>query len=246
MNSVTDPYREWDAAYVMGSLPSSERHEYEQHMASCPACSAAVAELAGIPGVLRSVRAERAMDLLADESASEVGKYGPVESEPVPPTLLPRFVDATRRARNRARVRAVSWTVGGLAAAAAAVLVIVLALGLIGSPAADTRELAMTQTAPGPITAEVALIAQPWGTTIQLECYYATWFDGRPTVGSTAYSLVVIDRSGVETEQATWEATPGSTVTPTATTVLSIDEIERVEIRLIESGRVLLEASPGP
>lgn len=244
MSSVPDPYRDWDAAYVLGSLSPSERHEYEQHLTTCTACSTDVAELAGISGVLRAVPADRAVGLLASEPDSTAPDVTAPELAPVPPTLLPRFVEATRRQQSRARARTAVWVAGGLAATAAAVLVIALAVGLIGSPSADAHHLTMAQTAPGPITAEATFSEQPWGTTIELECSYAETFDGRPMDETLGYALFVIDRSGGETEQATWQAAPGTTVTPTATTRLSINEIARIEIRWIGTGRVVLEATP--
>jgi anti-sigma factor RsiW len=32
---MTDPYSTWDAAYVLGSLSSSDRREYENHLSVC-------------------------------------------------------------------------------------------------------------------------------------------------------------------------------------------------------------------
>ena len=55
MTTTIDPYRQWDAAYVLGALSAKERLEYEQHLADCQECSAAVAELAGVPGLLAKV-----------------------------------------------------------------------------------------------------------------------------------------------------------------------------------------------
>ncbi|MCZ2263463.1 anti-sigma factor family protein, partial [Isoptericola sp. QY 916] len=61
MTAPTDPYREWDAAYVLGALSPADRRDYEEHLAGCDACRAAVAELAGLPGLLASVPAEHAL-----------------------------------------------------------------------------------------------------------------------------------------------------------------------------------------
>lgn len=47
-----DRYQTWDAAYVLGSLTSGERREYEAHLAGCERCRAAVAELSGMPALL--------------------------------------------------------------------------------------------------------------------------------------------------------------------------------------------------
>lgn len=61
----TDKYREWAAVYVLGSLRSGERREYERHLAGCPQCVAAVVELAGLPD---------ALDTLAPEEALAIGR----------------------------------------------------------------------------------------------------------------------------------------------------------------------------
>lgn len=47
-----DRYSTWDAAYVLGSLSSEERREYEAHLTTCPQCRAGVAELSGMPALL--------------------------------------------------------------------------------------------------------------------------------------------------------------------------------------------------
>src|SRR5271166_1073708 len=40
-----DEYAMWDAAYVLGSLSSAERREFEAHLADCPSCRSAVEPL---------------------------------------------------------------------------------------------------------------------------------------------------------------------------------------------------------
>ena len=45
-------YAMWDAAYVLGSLSSADRREFEAHMADCPSCREAVAQLSGMPALL--------------------------------------------------------------------------------------------------------------------------------------------------------------------------------------------------
>ena len=37
-----DPYAMWDAAYVLGSLSSAERREYEAHLVTCRQCRSLV------------------------------------------------------------------------------------------------------------------------------------------------------------------------------------------------------------
>src|ERR1700728_5259571 len=47
-----DRYATWDAAYVLGSLSTADRREYEAHLSVCPLCNQAVSELSGMPALL--------------------------------------------------------------------------------------------------------------------------------------------------------------------------------------------------
>ncbi|WP_171905349.1 anti-sigma factor family protein, partial [Cellulosimicrobium cellulans] len=58
-----DPYREWDAAYVLGALGPQDRREFERHLATCAACRDSVAGLAGMPGILGMLTPEHATAL---------------------------------------------------------------------------------------------------------------------------------------------------------------------------------------
>ncbi len=71
MTATPDPYREWDAAYVLGALSPHDRRAFEQHLATCAACREAVAELAGMPGILGMLTAEHA-DALVDDARTDV------------------------------------------------------------------------------------------------------------------------------------------------------------------------------
>ena len=75
-----DRYEMWDAAYVLGSLSSNERREYETHLSDCPPCRMAVAELSGMPA------------LLALLDATDVRALGEAPAEP--PPLRPEVLDA--------------------------------------------------------------------------------------------------------------------------------------------------------
>ena len=71
-----DRYATWDAAYVLGSLSSIERREYEAHLETCDRCRAAVADISGMPALL-------AMLDVDDVRALE-------KEQPEPPPLPPR------------------------------------------------------------------------------------------------------------------------------------------------------------
>lgn len=90
---MTDPYGEWDAAYVLGALSPADRREYEHHLADCPQCAAAVASFAGLPGILSAVPRETSVELLGPATLA------------TPATLLPGLVRAARAHRRRARTR---------------------------------------------------------------------------------------------------------------------------------------------
>ncbi|MEU0877163.1 hypothetical protein ABZ345_01085 [Lentzea sp. NPDC005914] len=81
---MTCPFREWDVAYVLGSLSSGDRQAYERHLAVCVPCEHEVGRLAGTAGLLSRVPAEWAVDSL-----------GPA----LPATVLPRLARAARRHR---------------------------------------------------------------------------------------------------------------------------------------------------
>lgn len=78
------PFREWDVAYVLGSLSPGDRHAYERHLTACPPCEHEVGRLAGTAGLLSRVPAEWAVDSLT--AAPEV-----------PATVLPRLVRRVKR-----------------------------------------------------------------------------------------------------------------------------------------------------
>ena len=63
MIEIFDPFRDWDAAYVLGALSADDRRAFERHLAGCSACTSAVAELAGIPGMLSKIGTDAAVAL---------------------------------------------------------------------------------------------------------------------------------------------------------------------------------------
>ena len=240
MSSPVDPYRDWGAAYVLGSLSPGERREFEGHLPGCPECSGDVASFAGVPGILSAVPRERALDLLEPDGAAD---------EP-PAAVLTGLLAAERSRRWRARVLvAAALVVAALTGAVVATAV------RPAAPAASTAlpttaatstsppepDVAMQQTLPSPVTASVRLVDEPWGTRIEVLCDYAVP-DGPPTP-EFAYALHVVLTDGAAVRVATWTAGPGSTTRPTATTELTRSDITGVEIRLVQNDLVLLRVS---
>jgi hypothetical protein len=238
----TDKYRQWDAAYVFGSLVPSERQEFEEHLAGCAGCSAAVAELAGMPG------------LLADLTVEEATALGSTGGTYTPPGLLPGLAEKLRRQRRRTRL-AVAGLVLAASAASVGSTVAVTASAPPATPppavqtqATGTTKLTFAPVNTSPLTATGSLTEQPWGTRIDWQCDYGPVPEAYPSrsgtsdAGALEYSLVVVDTRGGTSQVASWRAGPGTVVAPTATTSIKAADISRVEIRSVADGRTLLGA----
>jgi RNA polymerase sigma-70 factor (ECF subfamily) len=193
-------------------------------MRDCALCSAAVAELAGMPGLLKQLDVE---DFLRPKS----GEDAPA----LPVSLLPRLGRAARDRQVRRRAL-IGSAVAVMAAAAASITIFVMGPGAAPVlPSATTVELSALQ--PTNVLAKVTFVDQKWGTRLDTKCSYVK---GAYSQGPSAtYSLWVTSKAGKASQVATWVATEGSTVNPTATTDLDENEIASVDIRSA-SGQVLL------
>ncbi|TRW81712.1 anti-sigma factor [Mycolicibacterium sp. 018/SC-01/001] len=228
----SDRYLTWDAAYVLGSLSSDERLEYEAHLARCAECRDAVAELSGMPGLLGLLD-------LDDVTALD-------DEEPDPP-LRPEVLDsvlAKVRWRRR-RSRWVTSAVVGLAAAVLAVGVLLIArpaiVGLGDRPTTqNTAQMVdMVKMAPTPINASIALTDFGWGTRIDMACSYGEWGDN--DAPPKDLGMVVIARDGTRSQIATWLGVAGATALPSGTTPMQRDAIAAVQMVSVSDGKVLLE-----
>lgn len=217
--NTADRYREWDAAYVIGSLSPAERREYEQHLSGCAECAAAVSSLAGLAGPLAAVSREQAFALLD----------APV---PTTPSMLPALLQRAQLERRRVR-----WRTAAVAVAAAAVAAVVaLAVPWENLGAGDL--VAMRQTVESPITAEARLVDGARGTRIDAVCRYAERSDGHTK--PYAYAMFVTSKDGEQTQVATWFAAPGSEIEFSAVTTLPRDEIATVDIRTVGKRKIVL------
>ena len=224
-------FHEWSAAYVLGSLSPAERTDYERHLAGCEECTAAVRQLAGLPGLLAKVPA----DVLETSGA-----------EPVPDTLRPALVDATRRDQRRRSTRLL------VAAAAAVVLVGGGSAAIAATVAHDDQPLASAPTTagnvgtadrlrmmpvgPGSSSGWVSLTPVAWGTRLDLTCEYDSPYGGH---AAYAYALVVTTTDGRTEQVATWKALPGKELHVTGSTAATPDDIAEVEVLDSEGDAVL-------
>lgn len=240
-----EEFATWDAAYVLGALSPTDRRAYEAHLRECERCAEGLTELAGLPGILSRVPREDALALIAEPAAptadAAVGETATIEPAAQGPgeNVLPSLLHKARRRRARSR-----WLVAGLSAAAAAVLVGVGAFVLpaVLQPATPTADIVMHQVEPSPLSADLRLTSEPWGTRIDSRCSYARV--GADSGGHAwGYAMVVTDRAGKQYQVSTWTADEGTTATPVATTSVPVADIASVDIRSAGDGTVLLRST---
>jgi hypothetical protein len=228
-----DRYVTWDAAYVLGSLTSSERREYEAHLETCERCRSAVAEISGVPALLAMMDLEdvRALD---DETP---------ETPPLRPEVLDSILDKVRWRRRRSRWLT-SAAVGVAAALLAVGVVIAIRPEIVGlenyTPEETTQAMEMAKVSETPINASISLTGFGWGTRIDMACSYGEWGQAG-TIPPQNLGMVVVGRDGSHTEVATWIGLSGATALPSATTPMQKDEIAAVQLVSSDNGKVLLE-----
>lgn len=227
-----DRYPTWDAAYVLGSLSSAERREYELHLERCDRCRAAVADLSGMPALL-------AMLDLGDVRALDKGEPEP----PLRPEVLQSVLDKVRWRRRRSRLFT-SAAVGLAAALLAVGLVVAIQPEVVGLKSGTTQEAAqqlpMVEVTPTPFSATVALSDFAWGTRIDMACSYGQWGGGEGPPPSNL-GMVVVGHDGNKTQIATWLGLSSATALPSGNTPLHVNDIAAVQLVSTDSGKVLLE-----
>lgn len=218
---MSDEFRSWSAAYVLGALDADERAEFETHLRDCEACQAEVAELAPIPGLL-------ARTSPPDDEIDVDGALGLALAE----------VASERRRLERARR---SWQLVA-AGAAAAVVVLVLSLALDDPTVPDALrgdrvELAVaSETA----TAEIGLVPRPWGSVVDI---HVVEVDGPPQADS--FTAWVVDRSGRWEPACTWGLDGDGWARVQGASSIPVEEVAEVVITATaDRSRELLRGVP--
>jgi anti-sigma-K factor RskA len=229
-----DRYTTWDAAYVLGSLSSAERREYEAHLETCERCRAAVGEISGMPALLAMLDVE-------DVQALATGKQP--DLPPLRPELRTQVLDKVRWRRRRSRLLTYA-AVGVAAAVLAAGLVIAVRPGIVGlqtgSSQVAAQQLEMKKLVTTPFSATISLSSFAWGTRIDMACVYGDWTSGGQTPPSNL-GMVVVGRDGSRSQIATWLGMSGATALPSGNTPVPVEQIASVQLVSADSGEVLLE-----
>ncbi|MFS0699293.1 anti-sigma factor [Cellulomonas sp. 179-A 4D5 NHS] len=236
---TADPYREWDAAYVLGALAPDERREFEQHLAGCPACREAVGDLAGMPALLGMVPADVATpaepargsgDFRATRSGASGGEDDESSAAVVPIASLAHAAQRrTRRRRTLLAVAAVGLVAAsGLGGAATAQLGDDERAPAVVAEA-EARTVTLTPVGQSGVSADLTLVPARWGTRLDWSCEYEA---AELAVG--VYTLVLVDDAGERTVVATWTST-GSRVAAGlgASSAVPLDGISRVELGVV-------------
>jgi anti-sigma factor RsiW len=227
-----DEYTMWDAAYVLGSLSSAERWEFESHMIDCPLCGNAVGELSGMPALLSQLDRD---ELAAIDDHRGVERLLPDE-------LLPSLLAKVSWRRRQSRI--VTWTAGATAAAVLAVGVLVGVAGhhltsVSTPPQASVSVQPMAQVGTNRLASTVSLSSRQWGTFISMNCVCLAPLNAH----HDTLAMVVVGRDGSHTRMATWAANPGHSATPAGSTSTRVDQIASVQVVSVDDGQVLLERS---
>jgi anti-sigma factor RsiW len=232
------PFAVDDGVYVLGALAPSERAEFERHLASCSACRDAVANLAVLPGLLSRLDAAAATttgtpraELRGTTRSLRPDQLGSAGAK-LPPSLLDRMLTTAAREREAqrrgSRVRRLRYIV------AACVAAIVLGAGVgVGVHALEGRDTTVAQRpmAPAagtvPVSAEIGVTPIDGGSRIVMTCRYPDMNGGPWTV-----RLAVVARSSPNRDQVgSVTASAGEEYSLIATTYLSPDEIDHIELQ---------------
>lgn len=228
MNQAVDKYREWDAAYVLGSLSTDDRREYERHLANCPACTGAVAELAGMPGFLMKIDANTAGALASEPDGENVFAL------PLAPIQSLARAAIKRKASLRRRMAA------AMAVAASIVMVIGLLVGLNLHSSSDSTggqatvlaagtKISMVATEKNAMVVDMRVAKKRWGTQFSWNCTYGD--DEVSANMPESYDLVVTDTAGVATTVASWSQAGTSAKGLVASTGIPLAKIKTVEVQ---------------
>lgn len=211
---TSDRYGTWDAAYVLGSLSTDERAEYEEHLAVCAECRAAAGDLAGLPGILGRLDRETAVAIVDGAGSDSPGPRN---------DLVPRLAHRVARRRGVVRIAA------GALVVVAAVAGLLLG-GIAPGPGKGGRTLDLASVDRSTVTAHLAVSATPWGTRLDWSCSYGT-AAAAARYAHADYEMTVTTADGRTHQVASWSAVGRTSTGLSASVALPEGSIRSVAIR---------------
>jgi len=240
METMSDACGEWRialGAYVVGALEAEERDAVEDHLAGCAGCREELTMLATVPAALSRLRGSPGFNaesvLATEERSASARPMGGAVTRPggakVRPSLLERTVAELARRR---RSRLLRWR---LALGSAAVMVGALGttVGILAVNQAPTTVVAARMSGADSstgVSADAALVAEDWGTSIQLDIKGVTPGD--------QCELVAVTSNGSQQVAGTWRVGYTGAVTLDGATGLSPRQIS--ELRVVTTSGVEL------
>ena len=215
-----DPYREWSAAYVLGSLEPAERAEFESHLADCAECRTAVMEFAPVPGLLAAV----------DEA----------DLAPPPEGLQDAVVAAAARSRGGVEQSRRRWrrAATGLAAAAVVLFAVAFAQWADGADDGDPFPGEPVELVVGTDTEDaggtIVVRGQDWGTFILVDLW------GLPA--RDEYAMWVVTDDGRQEIAGRWAYADSGTCRVPGSTGFPVDSIARIVVTSADQADELIWA----
>jgi hypothetical protein len=214
-DNTCEQWREALAMHLLGDQPVAEMTGLLAHLDGCADCQAIASEMTETAAMLKFV----------DPSSIE-----PTAS--VPPDLTARVlgelhdVGVTRHRRRAAVV------LGGFVGALAATLILVAVFS--ASPSSVPSERALALGGAPSVTASALLVAQPWGTSLQLR--------ERGLPGGQVYTVSMETKSGRWWTAGTYRPTKGQAVFATMACAVSLHKITGVRV-VDAAGATVLDSS---
>ena len=120
------------------------------------------------------------------------------------------------------------------------------AAGPTPSPSATASDsaldLALQPVVPNPLAVDVALVPEPWGTRMNLQCRFTGGTaDGGPDQ-QYSYTLFATNRAGSTMQVGGWRYGPSTVAEPVGTSNWPVDQIASIEVRTAD-GTVLLRGT---
>ncbi|WP_435748226.1 anti-sigma factor family protein [Microbacterium sp. PMB16] len=221
-----DQYSQWDAAYVMGVLSVTERHEFDHHMSACSSCRRAVSDLAPLPGLLAALpAAPRQADAAVHAAASDSSS-------------LTALAERARRRTRKTRMLLAAAAVGLVFLGGAAGFVGTQSFGSTTVADAENATVRLDPVGESGVHADLSLSERTWGTRLDWSCAYPAGI-----AAGHDYVLIVTDIAGTRQVVATWtgDGEPRTTGL-SATTSTALAEIARIELSAMPSGILLAAA----